>query len=193
MADGGTDRLLVPIIQWAVHRIDPDVEILEPEFRKRKGSVAEFLSTYSTGAMLIFVHRDSENLKLEKRLEEFDAVDRQDVVPVVPVRMSESWLLFNGPAIAEAAGVRSSPVTVPSIVQVENIPNPKSHLDKLLLQAAGPPTGRRGKIFRRSIPGRRVSVAQHIADYSPLENLPAFRSFQDTLAQQYPYRNLIEK
>ena len=193
VADGGTDRLLVPIIQWAVHRLDPDVEILEPEFRKRKGSVAEFLSTYSTGAMLIFVHRDSEKLKLEERLEEFTAVDRQHVVPVVPVRMSESWLLFHGPAIAEAAGVKSSSVAVPSIVQIENITDPKGHLDDLLLQAAGPPTGRRGRIFRRSIPERRVSVAQYIADYSPLENLPAFRSFQDALAQQYPYRNMIEK
>lgn len=38
VADGGTDRLLVPIIQWAVHRLDPGVEILEPEFRKRKGA-----------------------------------------------------------------------------------------------------------------------------------------------------------
>ena len=34
VADGGTDQLLVPIIQWAIHRLDPDVEILEPEFSK---------------------------------------------------------------------------------------------------------------------------------------------------------------
>ena len=67
VADGGTDRLLVPIIQWAVHRLDPGVEILEPEFRKRIGSVTEFLAAYRTGAMLIFVHRDSESLTLDGR------------------------------------------------------------------------------------------------------------------------------
>ena len=92
VADGETDRLLVPIIQWAVHRLDPGVEILEPEFRKRRGSITDFLRAYRTGAMLIFVHRDSEGLALEERLQEFDTVDRPDVVPVVPVRMSESWI-----------------------------------------------------------------------------------------------------
>ena len=108
VADGGTDRLLVPIIQWAVHRLDPGVEILEPDFRRRRGSITEFLGAYKTGAMLIFVHRDSEGLSLEERLREFGTVDRPDVVPVVPVRMSESWILIDGFAIAQAAGSTSA-------------------------------------------------------------------------------------
>ena len=191
VADGGTDRLLVPIIQWAVHRLDPGVEILEPEFRKRKGSITDFLRAYRTGAMLIFVHRDSEGLALEERLQEFDTVDRQDVVPVVPVRMSESWILFDGSAIAQAAGSTSARVPAPGIVQIENIPDPKDRLDELLFQAAGSPVGRRGRNFKRSIVQRRVSVAEYISDYRPLENLPAFRSFQDSLARHYPYGNLI--
>ena len=41
VADGGTDRMLIPIIEWAIHRLDPEVEILEPEFRKRRGSVPD--------------------------------------------------------------------------------------------------------------------------------------------------------
>ena len=191
VADGGTDLLLVPLIQWAVHRLDPAVEILEPEFRKRKGSVAEFLAAYRTGATLIFAHRDAENLGLDERLREFEALERQDVVPVVPVRMSESWLLFDGLAIAKAAGAPSSQIHVPDIAQIENIPDPKHRLDELLFQAAGAPAGRRGRIFRRSIARRRVSVAEYISDYSPLENVPAFRSFQEVLAERYPYRNRL--
>lgn len=193
VADGGTDLLLVPVIQWAVHRLDPGVEILEPEFRKRRGSVGEFLAAYSTGAMLIFVHRDAENLTLDERRREFETLERQDVVPVVPVRMSESWLLFDGPAIANAAGSPSSQVPVPGIAEIENIPDPKDRLDELLFQAAGAPAGRRGKIFKRSIASRRVSVAEYISDYSPLENVPAFRSFQEALAERYPYRNRLEQ
>ena len=189
VADGGTDRLLVPIIQWAVHRLDPGVEILEPEFRKRRGSVSDFLAAYRTGAMLIFVHRDSEAFTLDERLKEFHTVDRQDVVPVVPVRMSESWLLFDGSAIAKAASTPKAPVPVPSITEIEHIPDPKGRLDQLLLQAAGTPSGRRGRIFQRSIVNRRVSVAEYIADYSPLENVPAFRRFQEVLAERYPYKS----
>lgn len=191
VADGGTDSLLVPIIQWVVHRLDPGVEILEPEFRKRIGSVAEFLAAYETGAMLIFVHRDSENLGLEERRREFETLERQDVVPVVPVRMSEAWLLFDGSAIARAAGSPSSQVPVPRIAEIEDIPDPKYRLDELLFQAAGTPAGRRGKVFKSSIARRRVSVAEQITDYSPLENVPAFRSFQETLAERYPYRNQL--
>ena len=190
VADGGTDRILIPIIQWAVHRLDPHVEILEPEFRKRRGSIAEFFAAYNTGAMLIFAHRDSENATRDDRLEEFRVVERQDVVPVIPVRMSESWLLFNGSAIAKAAGKPSSRVPVPSVAQIEDIPDPKDRLDELLFDAAGAPTGRRGRNFRRSIAARRASVAEYISDYSPLENLPAFRSFQQSLAERYPYPNL---
>ena len=191
VADGGTDRLLVPIIQWAVHRLDPGVEILEPEFRKRSGGIVEFLATYSTGAMLIFLHRDSESLTLDERLGEFEPVERQDVVPVVPVRMSEAWLLFDSSAIASAAGSRTPQVAGPPVGQLENILNPKELLDDLLFRAAGAPTGRRGRNFKRSIARRRVSVADHIEDYGPLENLAAFRRFQDSLAQRYPYRNVI--
>ena len=101
VADGGTDRLLVPIIQWAIHQIDPDVEILEPQFQKRHGSVEDFLNAYESGVMLIFVHRDSESLSLDDRLREFRTVIRPNVVPVVPVQMSEAWILFDGVAVAK--------------------------------------------------------------------------------------------
>lgn len=192
IADGGTDRVLVPIIQWAIHRLDPQVEILEPEFAKRKGSVKEFLSAYHPDVMLVFVHRDSENRSLEERLVEFDTTEGSNIVPVIPVRMSEAWLLVNGPAIARAAGSSSSVVDIPKVSAIENISNPKRHLDKLLLEAAGNPSGRRRKTFKRSMVNRRVSVASFITDFSSLEDLRAFRSFQQSLQRHYPYQSAID-
>jgi len=183
--------MLVPIIEWAIHRLDPEVEILEPEFRKRIGSVPDFLRTHESDAMIIFVHRDSENRPLEHRLREFDDVNRPDVVPVVPVRMSEAWVLFDGRAIARAAGSPAVAVSAPKIGDIEGISDPKSRLDELLFHAAGTPTGRHGRNFNRSIVQRRVSVATYIADYGPLEGLPAFRRFQGALAERYPYRSQI--
>ena len=190
VADGGTDRVLVPIIQWAIHRLDPDVEILEPEFRKRHGSVVDFIGVYESRAMVVFVHRDSENLSLQRRLREFEAVTRPNVVPVVPVQMTEAWILFDGTAVAKAAGSPSSHVPVPAIGDIEGIRNPKERLEELLFRAAGSPTGRRGRNFKRSIVDRRVSVAEYISDYAPLRHLPAFRRFQESLAEQYPYSSL---
>ena len=187
VADGETDRILIPIIQWSIHQLDPDVEILEPEFRRRSETVADFLSVYDSEAMLTFVHRDAEKASLEERLKEFEPLDRRDVVPVVPIRMSEAWILFDGSAIAKAAGSPSSSVSVPKMSGIENIADPKGLLNRLLFEAAGSPTGRRGKIFKDSISQRRVSVAGYIADYSPLERLSAFKRFQDVLAASYPY------
>jgi hypothetical protein len=191
IVDGGTDSVLVPIIRWAIHRLDPEVEILEPEFRRRSGGVAEFFETYKSSAMLIFVHRDAENLTLDARMSEFDSVSRPDVVAVVPVRMSEAWILFDGSAIAKAAGSPSVHVPVPELSEIEGIAEPKDHLERLLFEAAGSPTGRRGKVFKRSLVARRVSVAGHIGDFSPLEGLSAFQRFQSALAERYPYSEHI--
>ncbi len=187
VADGGTDRVLMPVVQWAIHRIDPTVEILEPDFRKRRGPAAEVLEGPESGAMMVYVHRDSESASLEERMLEFDGVDRADVVPVVPVRMSEAWILFDGAAIAQAAGRPSVEVSVPSMSEVEGLANPKQLLEHLLHTAAGSPTGRRNKLFRRSMIDRRVNVASLIRDFSPLEQLSAFRRFQEKLAEVYPY------
>ena len=120
----------MPIIQWAIHRLDPHVELLEPTFRKRVGSVVDFLSDYKTGDMLIFVHRDAENASIEGRLREFDDVSRLHVVAVIPVRMSEAWILFDNTAIAKAASSPSRCVDVPKITELEGIADPKSLLNQ---------------------------------------------------------------
>ena len=189
VADGGTDRALVPIIEWAIHRLDPMVEILEAEFRKRTASVRDFLSTFRTGAMIVFVHRDGENASLADRIREFEGVDRGDVVPIVPIRMTEAWLLVNARAIARAADRPDAAITVPALQRLEAIANPKQVLEERLLEAAGDPTGRRRKQFHKSIVERRVNVATLIAEFSPLEALPAFQRFQSDLAAKYPYSN----
>ena len=192
VADGGTDLALTSILDWAIHRLDPAVEILEPEFRKRQGSVQESLATLETGAMLVFVHRDGETATIQQRLKEFDAVVREDVVPVVPIRMTEAWLLISADAIAMAADHPGADITLPAIGQLESIANPKDRLEGLLMQAAGNPTGRRRKQFLKSIAERRVNVASLIDDFSPLESLPGFERFQANLRARYPYRHLLE-
>lgn len=125
------------------------------------------------------------------RLKEFDGVIRTDVVPVVPVRMTEAWLLVDGPAIARAADRPDAAVQLPNVHRLEALSNPKKHLEDLLLLATGNPTGRRRKQFSRSMVERRVSVAALTSDYSALEALPAFQRFQADLAARYPYSHVV--
>lgn len=130
VGDGWTDRVLAPIVQWAIHRLDPQVDILEPEFTKRRGPLADFLSSYHRGSMLVFAHRDSESASYDERFVEFRRLDRNDVVPVIPVRMTEAWLLIDGSAIARAAGRTSEVVEVPPVHTLEQIADPKRELER---------------------------------------------------------------
>lgn len=189
IADGWTDRVLLPVISWAIHRLDPTVDILEPEFAERTGSVEEFFGDYSPSTMLVFAHRDAEKAAFEDRLREFEQVlsEHNEVVPVIPVRMSEAWLLIDGAAIAKAADAPGARVAVPKVTTLEKIADPKAELTELLFTAAGSPTGRSGKRFKSSTGKRRVNLASLITDYSPLESLSAFVEFQSALARAYPY------
>lgn len=187
LVDGGTDRALLPVLDWTIHRLDPTVEILEPDIRKRRGSLPEAVDAVQTGAMLTFVHRDAEGLRLAERLRDFQGVQRPDVVPVVPVRMTEAWLLIDGPAIARAADRPGQTVRLPAVAALERMADPKRHLEQLLLDAAGQPTGRARKKFVAGLDARRANVATLISDFSPLLHLEAFRCFEQALRERYPY------
>jgi hypothetical protein len=140
--------------------------------------------------MLLFVHRDAESMTLEQRLEEFDGAHNR-VVPVIPVRMTEAWLLISAKAIAEAADRPDAAVSVPAVSDLPSLPDPKRELEELLIAAAGRPSGRRGKKFSASLVSRRVNVAALIDDYAPLESVPDFQAFQAALEARYPYRDAL--
>lgn len=187
LADGGTDRVLEPIISWTIRQIHPEVEILEPEFAKRHGTLADALRAYPIGPMLVFAHRDAETAGYEARLREFADVEDDRVVPVIPVKMTEAWLLIDAEAIGLAVGRPSARVTLPKISELENLADPKNHLESLLVEAAGNPTGRHRKRLRQKLTTYRVSVASRIRDFSPLRNVESFSSFVDHLVDRYPY------
>jgi len=119
-------------------------------------------------------------------------LDQNSMVPVVPVRMSEAWILFDKDAILAAVGRAIQPFSVPSVSRLEEISDPKAHLDDLLLRAAGSPKGRRLKKFNREIVNLRIEVARRIPDFTPLDGLSAFRAFQQTLEERYIYRRHIQ-
>lgn len=187
VADGGTDRVLQPVIEHALRRLDQDVEILEPEFNKRRAKLQDFLAGYPEGPMLVFAHRDAEAVTLEERKREFEPVDDPRVVPVIPVRMTEAWLLVDARAICKAAGRPEAVVEVPPPGALERMADPKQHLEQLLLTAAGEPTGRRRRRFTRDMVTHRVNVAAYVRDFSALHQLTAYRSFESDLARAYPY------
>ena len=100
-------------------------------------------------------------------------------VPVVPVRMTEAWLLFDEHAIRRAAGnPRGSEQLSISPSGFEDIADSKQVLHTALRLASGLPPRRRAK-FKTAEASHRV--ADYISDFSPLRALPAFKTLEESI------------
>lgn len=101
-------------------------------------------------------------------------------VCVVPVRMSEAWLLFDEKSIRQAAENSRGTVwlDLPPLRRVEGIRDPKTVLSKLVEKASELKGRSLDKLMRRVRPR---TVADFIEDFGPLRQLPAFRAFEDDI------------
>ena len=138
-------------------------------------------------ADLLFVHRDADRGPTATRREEIRrAVEatmaNQMTVPVVPVRMTEAWLLIDEAAIRSAAGNPhgTAVLDLPKLGAIEGIADPKDLLYTALREACEL-KGRR--LARFSAQDAVGLVADRISDFKPLQYLPAFREFQTDLGQ----------
>ena len=94
--------------------------------------------------------------------------------------MTEAWLLFDEAAIRQAAGNPRSatPLDLPPLTRVEELPDPKTVLNETLLRATEKPA-RRLRKFRTGQAVQRV--AELIEDYSPLRRAIAFNTLEQDL------------
>jgi hypothetical protein len=186
LADGSSDRVLIPIISWCIRQLDPGVVLLPPHFKHRGSdeitqSVDELIATYRPH--LVFVHRDAERLDHATRKREIPVI--VGVVPVVPVRMTEAWLLTNERAIRRASGNPNGQVSLnmPSVARLESHPDPKEELHRLL-RMASELKGRRLQRLNESSAVHRV--AEITEDFSALRRLPAFVDLENEIGHAYP-------
>ena len=94
---------------------------------------------------------------------------------VVPVRMMEAWLLFDGAAIRRAAGNPNgdTPSIPPNSAVWRNCPGPGKRFSTL---CCGRPVGCEETVKSLRVPVRRV--ADLIDDFAPLRHLSAFQRLE---------------
>jgi hypothetical protein len=196
LADGSSDRCLARIIEWILAGLVEsgtaiDRNIADFFFRRRKprrlaDRMSAALEDYPCD--ILFVHRDAEALSLETRTNEIDTaastVSLRHHVPVVPVRMTEAWLLFDVVAVRRAADNPNGrqPIDIPELRRLERVPDPKSVLESALRRAANK-RGRDLERFNRDLSKRVHRVAELIDDFSPLRSLSAFVQFEARTSQ----------
>ena len=195
VADGSSDRSLVPILTWLL-RGSCGLQPIQGEFSDLRRlpippkSLAERIdrSVELFPCDLLFVHRDAERATVEHRAAEVGRAVRKTkvatgpVVCVVPVRMQEAWLLIDEAALRHAAGNPNGrePLNLPSVETLEALPDPKEILHDLLRRASGL-RGRRLASFNERLSGLRV--AELIEDFRPLYRLTAFQRLAADVAR----------
>ena len=193
VTDGSSDACLVHPIDWLLRSFGwyeiegrwADLRALAELGTSLSARIGLALEYYP--ADLIFIHRDAEREPLDRRIEEIEAALESiahtcEHVCVVPVRMTEAWLLHDADAIRAASGNPNgrAPLELPALKHLEDRADPKEILKTALLTASEA----RGRVRKQKVRdfGRmRHRVAELIEDYGPLRALPAFSRLEDDL------------
>ena len=148
---------------------------------------------YSGGCDLLFVHRDSDSpvetdsagserrrREIEKAISELGHAGIW--VSVVPVRMTEAWLLTDESAIRKVVGRPhgNEPLGLPPLNHLETVGNPKCVLFSALLAASGA-SGRRLRRVQRDLFQLRRLLLEDLPVGGLLEQVPSWVRFRDDL------------
>ncbi|MGA2080758.1 MAG: hypothetical protein ABSH53_09140 [Holophaga sp.] len=195
VCEGSSDQMIIPILKWlfgshgfpAVEVARPDLGLLRNPPKTLEERVQAALS--NNPCDIVFIHRDADACSYATRADEIDRGLRDlglsvPHVRVVPVRMSEAWLLIDEDAIRRVAQRPNGRtiLAMPRLAHLESLPDPKGTLLRLLTTASEL-TGRRLDQFRTEARSRVHQLAEFISDYGPLRNLSAFQSLEEELVR----------
>ncbi len=190
VGDGTSESTLIPMLDWLIRKSGYDGELQGQccDFRLFKRTQGNLLAQRIEYGLrlypcdLLFVHRDAERASRQKRAQEITVALNISSAPipsicVIPVRMTETWLLFNEAAIRRAAGNPNGRValSLPNLTTLENLAKPKGILYALIKQATGL-SNRRREYFPVSSSAKRIT--EYIQDFSPLRSLSAFAALE---------------
>jgi hypothetical protein len=195
--DGPSDRVLVHHLSWVLRRQLGNQVALQPQWadfralpnkpRNLAERIQVAIDLYSSD--LLFIHRDAEGPDPSSRYGEIEkAVAEANVqvacIPVVPIRMTEAWLMFDERAVRRAAGNPNGNTAIDWPVRSpDRIVDPKAVLHEALRAASGL-GGRRLRSFNTAQAVYRI--AECIDDFSPLHELQAFAELERRIAQVLP-------
>lgn len=192
LSEGTSDRALLPILTWllqchlpgyAVQSEWADLARLPKLPKSLTERIQSSLDLYP--CHVLFIHRDADNQGRKQRLDEIGkalAQIRSSMSPaicVIPVRMTEAWLLLDEKAIRTAADNPrgNQALQMPNIRDIEHHADPKAELHNLLRQASGL-QGRRLKKFNARLSEKVQRISAITDSLSSLRKLGAFQALE---------------
>ena len=194
IADGTSDEPLGEHLEVLCAERGIEVRITTPDLRRLPDPpgyrIADRLeAVFRLGDIpdIVFVHRDAEGQDpAYRRAEVADAVahvgHNLPAVAVVPVRMTEAWLLLDERNIREVAGRPGSTMDLglPPISRIEALRDPKSLLKDVLGTASGL-SGRRLDRFHQRFGQHRRTLLQRLDIDGALRQLSAWQALESSL------------
>ena len=190
ICDGTSDLCLQNIVEWIADTAFPTQAFrifAAREVVPARGTLQERLRKAQRAyePSMIICHRDAEAMTLQDRINEVNAAQVASnlpilVVPAVPVRMIESWLLIDQAAIRCAADNKNgtSDLSLPSPNKIEQLGDPKEILFTALRKASNLPPQRLKKFNENRA---RSRVASFIENFGSLRALQSFQLFEQGL------------
>jgi hypothetical protein len=194
IGDGSSDSTLMPIIKWLLDDLFPQLpnegNFVDFRYMKKapkksnvKEQINEAIKQYPCD--ILCYHRDAEqrtkDIVAQRKSEILQhSPTSLPIVCIVPVVMTEAWLLIDEMAIKKAAGNRNykGQIALPIPAKLADIADPKDQLHQYLKEASGL-KGR--KLDKFEIHQAVHQVAENIRDFSPLRQLKAFEIFENDL------------
>jgi len=191
LTDGSSDRLLVPLIELLFSQhTDLMYQVncadgLPPVASGLRARMNAALALFPCD--ILFVHRDAERESPSVRQREIeagwpDSPQNSVLICVIPVRMTEAWLIANERPIRSAVGNPNGvePLGLPAPKDIEALPDPKELLFSALKTASGRNASRKKRLNPHAY---RHRVSELTVDLAPLRQLASFRHLEAQVQQ----------
>jgi hypothetical protein len=194
VAEGSSDAPLADIVETLFLERDVQLSLTRPDFAllpKVPKDIASRLEAsmkmLGRSVDVVVVHRDADGAGPLARQQEIELAARRTrvgrlLVPVIPVRMTEAWLLLDEAAIRRVAGNPSgrAALSLPKPRDVERLADPKSTLRQALIDAASV-TGRRRERLDRRFSENRRQLLQRLDHRGPVADLQSWCELIDAI------------
>jgi hypothetical protein len=190
LGDGTSDNGIVPQIENLAASLSIEIAVTSPDLSRLLKPPGRAIEDKLRAAVekggrydLIIVHRDADRDGRDARLLEITNAVRKvtpdtDYTVVIPVRMTEAWLLTDERELRQVAGNPRGTIclNLPEPARVESIPDPKRVLKETLGIASGL-SGRKFDKFHDRFSQHRRQLLERLDPRGRVELVTSWRCF----------------
>ncbi|WP_396155213.1 DUF4276 family protein [Flavobacterium macrobrachii] len=213
--EGSTDvRFLSSVVERVLEQvafdctgdIETKVEIINID-KSRKDFNQQVLEASKVasdkfGILLLFVHTDSDSVNddlifqskiipAQTLLRDQDDSYCKDIVAIVPIQMTESWMIADKKLLKEEIGIEKSDTELNIHLNPELISNPKSVIESIIRLSKEDETKRK-RNKGLNIADLYQIIGQKI-ELTELEKLPSYLKFRNSLIEKLRELNFYHK